>query len=227
MSHRRESPPRVPERPVIIQRIFGNDCSPLLQADSESSYYVTNYRDSYLINQLIASYIEEDLMMDCKMLTVVEPCAGIGGDTIHLAKNFKKVISTEIDKTRFEMCVNNLKVSNCFENVDIKNEDFRNIEHSIGTLNGKGVIYVDPPWGGCSYKDSETCNFGFNNESLVDFVKRMFSNLKPSLIALKLPLNFEMSQFKVLNDKYLVQTHNFKKIMIVILVPKCTAFSML
>jgi 16S rRNA G966 N2-methylase RsmD len=121
-----------------------------LQIDRETVSYITTPHNSKLISQIITNNIN-----DTDNITIFDMMAGVGGDSIEFAKKYGRVISCEKDENRFSMLKNNISVYG-FSNVDLHNSNCIDLLSDNKILNVIDVVYMDPPWGGKSYKNSDS-----------------------------------------------------------------------
>jgi uncharacterized UBP type Zn finger protein len=57
------------------------------------------------------------------------------------------------------------------------------------------VIFIDPPWGGKSYKDFETVSITIGDNTLEDICEKIRIDKLCKMIILKLPLNYNIENF--------------------------------
>lgn len=172
--------------------------------DDESFSYMTVYGTALKISIWI-----EGLMRMYKITnrSIIDATAGIGGNTIAFSGHyfFEHVYAVEIDTSRYEKLVKNVKI--CCPSVKhpgIYNADFMrwydNKKHA-------GIpVFIDPPWGGEEYDKQSVIEFLYlNNPSgtkhidIVDLVEMLLKYHCP-LVAVKLPLNFRISRFKICKE---------------------------
>src|SRR5438105_2800401 len=80
-----------------------------LKINRESSMYITIPYDAEQITQIISDHLIR-FEIKCSDAIITDATAGVGGDTISFAKNFKRVYAVEIDKHRYDFLINNIKV---------------------------------------------------------------------------------------------------------------------
>jgi 16S rRNA G966 N2-methylase RsmD len=73
------------------------------------------------------------------------------------------------------------------------------------------LIFLDPPWGGPSYKFKKKLRIEMNNKSLAEISKTLKENNK--IIVWKLPYNYDLSDFTNLN----YQIHKVSNYLIIII----------
>ena len=90
-----------------------------------------------------------------KGCTVIDGFCGSGGNVIQFSKFCKKVYAIDIDPKKIEICKNNCKVYNCDNNIYFIKWDFLKIENYTPVKVNADYIFLSPPWGGISYKNSD------------------------------------------------------------------------
>jgi predicted RNA methylase len=179
----------------IIQKIFppllslGTELNTnnLPKFDQEGLWSITYPKEADYISNLIKSEIGKES-------TIVDATAGVGGNTISFAKHFLNVVSIELSKSRFELLSNNIQVYN-LSNVSLINGNC--LDYLNGDYHG---YFLDPPWGGPDYKNNNETKIKLGNYTLEQVVYKIKSiNEKP--IFIKLPFNYDLSEFKKFNYK--------------------------
>jgi len=179
-----------------------------LKYDLEGLWSITHPLPANLISQLIKNYLQEKKII-INDLIITDTTAGLGGNTISFSKYFKLVNSIEIDKKRFKLLENNI---NIFELNNIK---LFNINFLIKIKQLKqDVIFMDPPWGGPNYKTKKKVNISINNINLDEIIKNIAKQAK--LIALKLPINFDLEEFKK-NINFPIKKYYVKNFLFIII----------
>lgn len=84
---------------------------------------------------------------NCNELVITDATAGLGGNTLNFAKNFKKVNAVEINDIHFKVLKNNIE-SFQYKNIELFHENYLNI--GIENIN-EDIVFIDPPWGGKKY----------------------------------------------------------------------------
>ena len=199
--------------PILLDKLFlpiKPSEKKKLKIDYESLYSITLPQTSNEIVQLIIDYLTKE-KIDYKSSTIIDATAGVGGDTISFSFHFKKVYSIEINPNRYSFLVNNLNIYN-IKNVVTYNSSYLNI---INNLNAD-VIFLDPPWGGRSYKHFENLKLYLDNKPIEKVcLDILFKNIPPKLIVLKLPNNYYFNNFNIY--KLSVKKHILHKITIIII----------
>ena len=187
-----------------------------LMIDIESILYITTPYDSKYITDIISYNILK--YKSSHESTIVDASGGAGGDTIMFSTMFRTVISIEKDTTRYKFLKHNVNEYK-LKNVITINDDSINILPKITTLD---IIYVDPPWGGKSYKGKENLRLVFGMTSLEQFILNCFDEniltSPPKIIALKLPINYDLKYlYECISDKFDAHLYKLKKFNIIII----------
>lgn len=162
-----------------------------LQIDDEALCYITHKSFAEKICEKIIENLKS-MGIDSKECTITDATAGVGGNVFSFSKNFKKVNAIEIDKKWFAYLKNNTSLYN-LSNIEFFNEDCMK---RLGNLGEQDVVFIDPPWGGRSYKDEDKMRLKINEESIESICNDLFDIKKtkspPKIIALKLPKNYDV-----------------------------------
>lgn len=180
---------------IYIERLFPN-VSELklhhkLKINKESIMYITIPNDAEQITNIIANHVLK-FFQKCSDVNIIDATAGVGGNTISFSDKFKHVIAIEIDQERFNYLLNNVSVYHMI-NVTLYNNDCMKI---IPNLTDNDVIFIDPPWGGKSYKSHNKIRLTLGDDSIEDICLQLLDCNKmkiiPRLIVLKLPKNYDL-----------------------------------
>jgi len=175
-----------------------------LQYDEVGLYSITPPKTAEIITKHILQYFNTNNII------ITDGTAGLGGDTLSFANNVSFVISIEYDFERYKHLINNVGLYE-YTNVICINEDYLNIFKILT----QDVIFLDPPWGGKSYKESENIILTLNNIYIHDLCKIIIDEKLASMTILKLPLNYDITSFNVLNVKYIIE--KLQKILLIII----------
>jgi tRNA G10 N-methylase Trm11 len=160
--------------------------------DRESISYITTPHNAITIGWILISNLNPKT--NPSDLTVFDATAGVGGDTIVFGQRFGKVIGCELDDNRFKMLENNVNVYE-LSNVKVVNEDCLNL---IFQLNYLDIVYMDPPWGGKSYKNEDNLALSIGDKSIESIVVDLLDETKSKSahclkeIVFKLPKNYDL-----------------------------------
>jgi 16S rRNA G966 N2-methylase RsmD len=178
---------------IVVEKLF--PCPPnknynRLMIDNECVSFITTPINSELITTIIESLIPEHIPNS--EITILDGTACVGGDSISFGKIFGTVIASEIDKKRYEMLVNNLKVFE-LHNVVAINDDSLTL---CKKLNFIDIMYFDPPWGGHGYKDFSNIRLSIGNTYIDDLVNIILNDSRSNvkMIVFKLPKNYDLQQ---------------------------------
>lgn len=193
----------------LLKRIFPNDnCNNLneLKYDSEGLWSITHPIDAENISKNIKLFEK----IDVKINTILDMTAGIGGNTISFCKNFKNVISVEIDSNRFHILKNNVN-NYSYKNITLFNGDSVKL---LPDYNQQiDAVFIDPPWGGPKYKNDKNINLTLSNYKLKTIIelisKYNYNQEKIKIISLKLPYNYDFKNLINLT-KDLTQTNKIE-----------------
>jgi 16S rRNA G966 N2-methylase RsmD len=158
----------------------------IVKYDKEGLWSLSHYDEAEKISNIILELVNNNLIIDCT--------AGLGGNTFSFSKHFKKVVSIELDKNRFDMLTLNVN-TNQLKNIKLYNEN------CINFLKIKcDAFFFDPPWGGPDYKLKKNVKLKLSNKSLFEIVETIKKNSN-SLIFFKLPFNYNIEEFNSFNYK--------------------------
>ncbi len=172
----------------IINKIFpltGNMSE--LKFDQEGLWSITLPQEAEYISELIKNDLGKEIhIFDCT--------AGLGGNTISFAKHFNHVTSIELCESRFKMLEKNVNVYG-LENVTLRNDNCLKLLE----LNCS-CYFLDPPWGGPSYKQNTLTKIKLDNMTLGEITGLIKSKNKVP-IYFKLPFNYDLTEFENFNYK--------------------------
>ncbi len=136
----------------------------------------------------------------------IDLTAGIGGNTIALAKVFQEVIAFEIDTNRSilleQNCVKKLGTlssrvtSHCRDSMSALGEISSKFR-GMGEEEKPICVMLDPPWGGVNYRRKccgDELNLG-QDMPLSMVVSLVAQYLSPVVLGMKLPLQFQVNPF--------------------------------
>jgi 16S rRNA G966 N2-methylase RsmD len=191
-----------------------------LKIDDDSFSYITVREIADMITKLI-SYHLLYFNLNPQKMTIIDYTAGVGGNVLSFSKYFNCVYGIEIDKLRASYLENNINIYG-FNNVKVINDCSINFTCEEMIKINPNIIFMDPPWGGTDYKNSDTLLLKLGNKSIEELIKDIiiiFSkhylnennsnlpdyssrersrspvNLNNKLIVLKLPKNYDVEYF--------------------------------
>lgn len=187
----------------VIRKIFPcHNCNDMskLKYDSEGLWSITHPDSADVLSTKIKIFEKTGIKID----SIFDATAGLGGNTLSFANNFKRVISCELDPKRFEILENNISLYN-YKNIKLYNEDSINLisklEESID------VIFFDPPWGGPTYKYEESLEIYLSGMKLEDVCILISNSTKIKLLIFKLPYNYDSTKL-ISCCKSFIKTYN-------------------
>lgn len=198
--------------------------------DEESFKYITIREISDLISKIISYHLISSNINPLK-ISIVDYTAGVGGNVLSFCNFYKHVFAIEIDKTRHEYlklnaeiykfknvtCINGSCIDYINKKYNIRNLDLDlDLDHDLNDI-VPNVIFIDPPWGGSSYKNTPLLRLSISGISIENIIKNIFEGhitnklIFPKtynnvFIVLKLPKNYDINYFydcvKKLNSEY-------------------------
>lgn len=201
--------------PILLDKLFSpininSSKKKKLQIDYESLYSITLPQTSHDIVQIINDHLSKK-NIDHKLCSITDATAGVGGDSISFSSNFNKVYSVEINPNRYSFLINNLNIYN-IENVTTFNNSYLNLINKINS----DIVFIDPPWGGRSYKHNVNLKLHLDNKSIENICLDILSKkIPPKLIVIKLPNNYYFDNFQI--HKIIIHKYYLFKMTIVVI----------
>jgi len=182
-----------------------------LQITNKGLYSISKPEDASFISYILIEILKNNFKKDPSKLIIMDSTAGMGGNTIHFSKIFRKVIPIEIDKLHFNVLKNNIE-SLSLKNVELIHDDFMN------HLDKKtDILFFDPPWGGNSYKKYKYFNLRFGKMTIYQILNIMHSKKIP-LVMFKAPINLNINPIlENINYQHVHIHKNPKKTMLLLL----------
>ena len=140
---------------------------------------------------------------DLSNITITDAMACVGGNTLSFSNFFNKVIANEINTTRYQYLVHNMKEYNR-ENIVFYNDNYLNLMNKLE----QNIVFIDPPWGGPIYKSQYKMEIVLQDEAeketkLHEMIDILFENNSGTkMIIFKLPINHNIENFKQSKYKY-------------------------
>jgi site-specific DNA-adenine methylase len=151
--------------------------------NEEGLFSITKPYESIQIINAMHNFIQGDI----KELIITDATACMGGDLIRFSKNFKFVNGVEILKANYDCLVQNCANFDC-KNVKLYNENYIEIYENII----QDVIYLDPPWGGTSYKSKDAIFLKMDNMELWEIINLIKNKKNTNYLFIKAPLNIAL-----------------------------------
>lgn len=176
-----------------------------LKTTEEGSYSITRRRDAEYIIQIIRNVVQ-----DCETKSITDATACIGGDTLNFAMNFKEVHSIELNRENYEALKNNVGVYG-FSNVSLYHGDCKDVYKWASN-----VLYIDPPWGGPTYRSHSSINLYLGNERLDNWLEDIVTGpYRPNYIFLKVPFNYNASPLDFLSNVVMIKTFKIRTYLLI------------
>jgi len=181
--------------------------------DRESISYISLKNHAHKITDIISKHIKKDK----HNIVITDAMAGVGGNSISFAQTFKFLNAIEIDSDRSNYLKNNLQLYE-LNNVEIFNINMLDIIYKLK----HDVIFIDPPWGGKSYKKYTDLRLKISNIPIEDICNNLLtkkiSHHPPNTIVFKLPKNYDLRYFfkNVMSNNIIF--YNMKKMYILVVI---------
>ena len=186
--------------PYINNNFYTN-----LLLDEVGYYSATSEKIAKIITKLINKYVD-------KKSIITDGTAGVGGNTISFAKFFKKINAVEINIDRFSYLQNNINLHKQQDQINLYNMDYVTSYHMLK----QDVIFLDPPWGGKTYKQEKQLRLYLSQLCIVDFCNKLMHHSK--IIVLKVPKNFDFKHFNTYIKYNTIYIYSLQKMFIVIII---------
>lgn len=161
-----------------------NSTAPLM-LDIEASYSITEQH----LAEAITSFLVSTLRADPGQLVVTDATACVGGNTLSFARHFARVNAVEINPTRAKYLWHILSVLCPQRNVTVFNNDYTSIFAELQ----QDIVFLDPPWGGPSYKQNDSLHLFLGAHNIIDVCRQIAPRAR--LIAIKAPCNYVFDYF--------------------------------
>lgn len=177
----------------MINKLFPSVDYSKIKYDKEGLYSITHHKEADLISKLILNLFHNKMN-----LTIMDCTGGLGGNTISFCKYFKNVTTIEINKERYKMLKNNIKLYG-YSNIKLINKN--SIDYLLNNYDKYDVFFIDPPWGGVNYKKHDTISLTMNDYKLNEIINKLNEKTTDKLIIYKLPFNYNFDEFNSYNYK--------------------------
>jgi len=158
-----------------------------LQITDKGLYSISKHYDARWISDIIIKFLKNE-NIDCSNENIIDSTAGIGGNTINFCKYFNFVYAIEINDVHFNVLNNNLHALS-LKNVKTYMDNFLNL---LDDINDSNIFFLDPPWGGKSYKNFKYFNLKIGKYTIYNIINMLFDkNIK--YVFLKAPTNLNLS----------------------------------
>ena len=194
------------------------DNNPITESDlrgikisNESYTFITFYKDSEDMLEILKRKLPKPL----STLVANDLTSNVGGNVLGFGKEFKSVISVEIDPTIHEYLRNNINVYK-FKNVETFRADatewIKDKEY-VGD-----VVFMDPPWGGLGYRREGKMRLSLSGISIEDITTEIMNKPKPPLMTvLKLPQNYDLDFLRSKLSNFKIEELKIRKLLVVLI----------
>lgn len=198
-----------------IMRIFpqlknSNNYSKL-KIDDESLTYITIREIADLTSKIICHHLIK-YNLNPQKVKIIDYTAGVGGNVLSFSKFFNKVYAVEIHKKRYEYLKNNIDLYEC-KNVLCVNDSSINFNEKFMVEINPNVIFIDPPWGGNNYRETDSLKLSLGEVGIENLVIDIFSKLYEHTIK-----NENMTT--EINNKKIYRQNIFHNKFVVVKLPK-------
>jgi 16S rRNA G966 N2-methylase RsmD len=159
----------------------------VLKITDKGLYSISKYYDAKWISDIIIKFLTSE-NIDYSSENIIDGTAGIGGNTINFCKYFKFVYAIEINNVHFNVLNNNLDALS-IKNVTSYMDNFLNI---LDITNNSNIYFLDPPWGGKSYKNYKYFNLKIGKLPIYNIINILYDK-KIKYVILKAPVNLNLS----------------------------------
>ena len=187
-----------------------------IKIDNESFSYITVREIAEYISKIVCYHLLK-YNINPQKTTLIDYTSGVGGNVLSFSKCFNKVLAVEISDERCLYLQNNINVYG-YKNISVINQsaiDF-NEEHMINS--NPNVIFIDPPWGGNDYKNSESLLLKLGDVPIEDLtidIIGKFSSFYKNVLK-----NLEEGENQNFGEIYKLKNNNFNNKFIVLKLPK-------
>lgn len=166
---------------MLLSKDYLNIYTTSNQAMFLSKDYLNIYTTSNQAMQIIN--IMKKYLKDINKFIICDATAGIGGNAIYFCKYFDYVICIDNNEEAIEYLEKNLKKynnnyiieDNCFDILKIIKFD---------------ILFLDPPWGGSSYKNLEKVDLYIGDTNVLEIIDYYYNYT--NFIVLKAPINYNI-----------------------------------
>ena len=170
--------------------------------DRVGAYSRTRRKAADSITQILAESVR--VYLGTTPSHVVDCLAGVGGNTVSFADTFRWVTAIEYNDRRFRILAQHTAR---LPNVIRHRVDLRRMIRICGRKSR--VFFLDPPWGGQSYKATAALHLSVGTTPLTDIVRQLWAGgaHSPKLVAVKVPANFALDHFRASTRDFAEELH--------------------
>jgi len=161
----------------------------LLKITDKGKYSISKPYDADWITNIIVNFSMNILKKDPLTQNIIDATAGIGGNVINFSKIFLQVSAIEINAVHYEVLKNNVNALD-LKNIKLYNDNFLNFVEIH--KNNNSIFFLDPPWGGKSYKNFKYFNLKLGKIMIHDVINILYKK-GYKYVFLKAPINLNVS----------------------------------
>ncbi len=151
--------------------------------NSEGIFSITKPYESFQIIKTIEFLYQGNI----KDLVITDGTASMGGDLINFSKKVKFVNGVEVNNENYEILKENCEFFEC-SNIKLYNDDYLKVYDKLE----QDIIYLDPPWGGSSYKEKDFITLKLGNLEIWELINLIIQKKLCTYILIKAPLNVSL-----------------------------------
>jgi 16S rRNA G966 N2-methylase RsmD len=161
----------------------------LLQITDKGKYSISKPIDADWITNIICKFCLDVIKKHPSTQVITDATAGIGGNVINFSKHFDHVNSIEINNVHYEVIKNNIEALG-ITNVTHIHDNFLNFVEL--SKHNDSLFFLDPPWGGKSYKNFKYFNLKLGKLMIYDIINILHKK-GYKYVCLKAPINLNIS----------------------------------
>jgi len=179
-----------------VKRLFPRYAACQLKCDYEGLYSLTPENESCVMAEILADACWQVLRQPASRTQILDGTAGLGGNVFGFARFFAKVKAMELDPKRYKLLQHNVlqigfsgKAVECIRGTVLK----------LFMHKSAPVVFLDPPWGGYSYRREKKLRLFIEKTPLPRMLCQWAQQRKrahPTVVGLKLPTNFSIPMFE-------------------------------
>ena len=196
-----KEPPGVPHAQVRskkrhtkkLKKLFPGHIRHLVNFDNQGLYSTTEYEIAQSMTDILTNACWLHTRQQAARASIVDCTAGIGGNTMSFASMFKRVYALELNYTRWIYLRRNMARLKLGGTVTCIHNNFLTYVYE-DMLQHVQMFFLDPPWGGNSYKQKHQLRLYLSGTPLHDVINRLPRG-RPAVCGIKVPYNFALAYF--------------------------------
>lgn len=199
-----------------LKRLFPLHIRNVVNFDDQGLYSTTEYEIAQKMTDIMVNACWLHTHEQAARSSIVDGTAGIGGNTFSFCTMFKRVYAMELDYTRWIMLHLNMKTLEMNNTVDCIHGNFLTYLEA-GLLRSARVFFLDPPWGGLSYKRKAQVHLCLSGTPLHVIVNSLPAD-RPVVCGIKVPYNFALGHFseRLAKHVHINSVNRFRQVWLVV-----------